>query len=72
MDNTRRFEIKNYRQGTTVGFVTLENGEFSGDTEAAQKILSGIQRSQKDEAAIVEYLSNHTTQSLSYREVEAD
>ena len=72
MNETRTFEIQNYRQGTTVGFVTLENGEFSADTEAAQKILSGVQRSQKDEAAVIEYLSTHTTQSLSYREVGAE
>lgn len=72
MNETRTFEIQNYRKGTTIGFVTLENGVFSADTEAATGILAAIQKSQKDEQAVIEYLSTYTNQTLSYREVPAE
>ncbi len=72
MNETRTFEIQNYRKGTTLGFVTLENGEFSADTEAAQTLLAAIQKSQGSEEKVVEYLSTYTNQSLAYREVTAE
>ena len=72
MNETRTFEIKNYRKGTTLGFITLTDGSWSADTEAAQGILASVQDSQKSEQKMVEYLSNMTNQAMSIREVTAE
>ena len=72
MNETRTFEIKNYRKGTTLGFITLSNGSWSADTETAQRILFSVQKSQHTEQQMVDYLSAHTNQALSIREVTAE
>lgn len=72
MNETRTFEIKNFRKGTTIGFVTLENGEFTASTEAAKGILERIQKNAKTQDEIIDYLSTYTNQLISYREVTAE
>lgn len=72
MNETRTFEISNYRKGTTLGFITLEDGSWSADTEVAQGILTSVQETEKTEEKMVEYFSNHTNQVMSIREVGAE
>ena len=72
MSDSRRFEIQNFRKGTTIGFVTLTDGVWDATTEVAGEILRSIQASQRTEEKVIEYLSSYTSQVLSYREVEAE